>query len=108
MYGIALLLSVFLSVTFAIGGSILVFIFGNLTDLVYQTLLVDQGFVGYALRVFLLLIPNFANFNIADAVVLGQSISLGYIAWLMVYSFLFLVLYLLVSYKRISKKVFYL
>ncbi len=97
-------LSSLFSVPMALTGSIALFIIGHLTHFITEIAFHFHPVIGYFLWIFLLWIPNFENFNIADAVSLGHSISLGYLGWLMVYSCLSILFFLAITYKKVLTK----
>ncbi len=97
-------LSSLFSVPMALTGSIVLFIVGHLTHFITQIAFHLHPVIGYFLWILLLWIPNFENFNVADAVSLGHLISLEYLGWLMIYSCLSVLFFLAVTYKNILIK----
>lgn len=101
---LATTLSGLFSVPMALTGSIVLFVIGHLTHFITQIAFHFHSIIGYFLWVLLLWIPNFENFNIADAVSLGHSISLKYLIGLIVYSCLCILFFLAITYKKILIK----
>jgi len=99
---ISFLFSSLLTSSLAIACSILIFLLSHFTNFLIQTSFLYNAFWGHVLQVLFIGLPNFENFNIADAIVLGQGISFQYIGWLTIYSVFLWVIYLSLSHKFIS------
>jgi hypothetical protein len=99
---ISFLFSSLLPPSLAIACSILIFVLSHFANVIVQTSFLYNDYWGHILQALFIGLPNFENFNIADAIVLGQGISFQYMGWLMIYSIFLWIIYLFLSHKFIA------
>lgn len=102
---ISFFLTIWLSAPFAIIGSVFLFLLGHVADLILNISFLYDRVVGYMASLFLIWLPNFENFNIADALVLGQTVSWAYMGYLSLYCVIFLVFFLLMANHRLYSRI---
>ncbi|MBI1883635.1 MAG: hypothetical protein HYS08_05465 [Chlamydiae bacterium] len=101
---VALLLSCFVSQSFAVIASFLILLAGHLVNLVIPLSFQYHKMLGHLMTFLLLWMPNFENFNITDSVVLGQNIPPVYFLWLSLYTVLGVSLFLFISHRVLFQK----
>ena len=102
---ITLCVSTLASEIFNIIFGILIYIMGHLTN--YLAHLADN-FTSVAMKSLLLvlytILPNFENFNIQNAIVLGAKVSLQYMGKVLLYGLIYSVIMLLLGYLFFSER----
>jgi len=101
---ISIFFSTFFSVSMAITGSIFIFGLGHLLEFIQQISFQYSETAGHILKFLFLPIPNLENFNIKDALVLGNEASAHYILWLAGYSLICIAVYLVLSHRSLHLK----
>ena len=61
--------------------------------------------LGYLMNLLFIGLPNFENYNISDNATLGHVVSNQYVFWLVLYSIVFMVVYILITHEVIKKKI---
>lgn len=101
---ISMVLSNIFSLTIAIAGSIFLFIAGHVVDFLVNIAFSMNEILGYILKLLFIWVPNFENFNISDAIVLGGHISIGYLIYMSIYQLIFLIAFILIAYQSVRKR----
>lgn len=102
---ITLCVSTIASEMFSVIFGILVFLIGHLTSCFNH---LSEKFTAAGMKSLLIilytLLPNFENFNIQNAIVLGAKVSLAYIGKVVSYGSIYLVIMLLLSYLLFAER----
>ena len=83
---LALLLSIVTSTAVASVSTLCLVIAGRYSDVILNLGDVVPGMPAWALRAFMILIPNFRNFDLKDRVVYGDPVSFGDLGWITAYA----------------------
>ena len=83
---LALLLSIVTSTAIASVSTLCLVIAGRYSDVILNLGDVVPGMPAWALRAFMILIPNFRNFDLKDRVVYGDPVSFGDLGWITAYA----------------------
>ena len=102
---ISFLLANWLSAPFAMSGTIFLFLLGHVSGFVLNVSFLYHRVMGYIASLLLIWLPNFENFNIADAIVLGQKVSWAYMSYLGIYCLILLVFFLGLANQRLYFKI---
>lgn len=102
---VSLWLAVFLSTQVAMIWSIVIFMAARILDFVAQVGFNFHEALGYAIKVLFVWIPNYENFNLADAAVLGDVVSWPHLGWLTAYAAVSIAVFLALSYPFLQKRV---